>query len=106
MRNIGIPKVRPPSVRCEDVNCPFHGTLSIRGKILEGKVVSIKRAKTVTVLREYLHYVPKYKRYERRRSKISAHLPPCIPVSLGDVVILGECRKLAKTVSFCVIGKK
>ncbi|RLF15465.1 MAG: 30S ribosomal protein S17 [Thermoprotei archaeon] len=101
----GIPGIEPPPTTCEDPNCPFHGTLSVRGILLRGRVVSTKRKGTVTVLREYLHYVPKYKRYERRRSKISAHCPPCIPVSEGDEVIIGECRPLAKTVSFVVLGK-
>jgi small subunit ribosomal protein S17 len=59
----------------------------------------------VTVLREYLHYVSKYRRYERRRSKLSAHCPPCVKVTEGDEVLIGECRPLAKTVSFVVLGR-
>jgi len=101
----GIPGVEPPEESCSDPNCPFHGKLPVRGLILRGKVVSTKRKGTVTVLREYLHYVPKYKRYERRRSKLSAHCPPCVKVSEGDEVIIGECRRLAKTVSFVVLSK-
>lgn len=101
----GLPDVEPPEESCSDPNCPFHGTLPVRGLILRGKVVSTKRKETVTVLREYLHYVPKYKRYERRRSKISAHCPPCVKVAEGDEVIIGECRPLAKTVSFVVLSK-
>jgi small subunit ribosomal protein S17 len=57
------------------------------------------------VLVEYLHYDKKYKRYERRRSKIHAHLPPCIEVSEGDLVRVVETRRLAKTVSHVVLGK-
>jgi small subunit ribosomal protein S17 len=73
--------------------------------MLRGRVVSSKRKGTVTVLREYLHYVSKYRRYERRRSKLSAHCPPCIKVNEGDEVLIGECRPLAKTVSFVVLGR-
>jgi small subunit ribosomal protein S17 len=61
--------------------------------------------RTVTVLIEYLHYDKKYKRYERRRSKIHAHLPPCIEVKEGDFVRIVETRRLAKTVSHVVLGK-
>ncbi|RLI38599.1 30S ribosomal protein S17, partial [Candidatus Bathyarchaeota archaeon] len=33
--------IKPPEgPPCDDKNCPFHGTLRIRGKILEGVVVS------------------------------------------------------------------
>ena len=62
--------------------------------------------RTVTVLHEWLHYDKKYKRYERRRRKLHAHCPPCIEVKPGDKVIIAECRPLAKTVSFVVIGRK
>ncbi len=104
MRNIGI-DIKPPSKTCNDPECPFHGSLSVRGKILEGKVVNNLAKKMVVIEREYLHYVKKYMRYERRRSKIHAHLPPCIEVTKGDKVMIGECRPLAKTVSFVVLGK-
>jgi small subunit ribosomal protein S17 len=101
----GVPGVEPPQATCNDPNCPFHGTLPVRGLMLRGRVVSSKRKGTVTVLREYLHYVSKYRRYERRRSKLSAHCPPCVKVNEGDEVLIGECRPLAKTVSFVVLGR-
>ncbi len=90
-------------VECKDKNCPFHGTLSIRGRILEGVVASAKMDKTVIVRRDYLKYVPKFKRYERRRSRIPAHNPPCINAKEGDRVRIAECRPISKTVSFVVI---
>jgi len=104
-RNVGIPGIRPPERTCEDPCCPYHGTLSVRGKILEGTVVSTKMKSTATILHEYMVYVKKYERYERRRRKIHAHLPPCLDVKIGDKVVIGECRPLAKTVSFVVLGK-
>jgi len=93
----------PKGPPCNDKNCPFHGTLRIRGKLLEGVVVSDKMDKTVIVQRDYLHYVPKYMRYERRRSRIPAHNPPCINARKGDRVLIGECRPISKTVAFCVV---
>jgi len=105
IRNIGIPGIQPPERVCDDPNCPYHGTLPVRGKILEGTIVSMKMKKTATILHEYVVYVKKYERYERRRRKIHAHLPPCLDVKVGDKVIIGECRPLAKTVSFVVLGK-
>jgi len=97
--------VKKPEKTCNDPNCPFHGSLKIRGRILEGVVVSAKMDKTVIVRRDYLHYVPKYKRYERRRSHIPAHNPPCINATENTIVRIAECRPISKTVSFVVIEK-
>ncbi|MDK2891145.1 MAG: small subunit ribosomal protein, partial [Methanoculleus sp.] len=38
-RNIGL-DVPIPEAECEDANCPFHGTLPVRGQVITGKVVS------------------------------------------------------------------
>ena len=95
--------VKKPQKTCEDQNCPFHGTLSTRGHVLDGVVLSTKMDKTAVVRRDYLHYVSKLKRYERRRSHIPAHNPPCINVKEGDLVKIAECRPISKTVSFVVV---
>ncbi|MGB3458953.1 MAG: 30S ribosomal protein S17 [Halobacteriota archaeon] len=105
MRNIGI-EVKNPDKECEDVNCPFHGKLPVRGQILEGMVISDKAHKTVVVLRTYLKKIRKYERFEPRRSKISAHNPACINAKVGDVVKIAECRPLSKTKSFVVVEKR
>lgn len=101
-RNIGL-NVRPPERECNDVDCPFHGTLPVRGQVITGKVVSDKMAKTVVVERAYLHYVGKYNRYEKRSSKIHAHNPPCIQAKTGDTVRIAECRPLSKTTTYVVV---
>jgi len=103
VRNIGIPGLKPPERTCDDPKCPWHGHLKVRGQILRGVVVKAKMQRTVVVRHEYLHYVKKYKRYERRRSHIHAHNPPCINAREGDEVIIGETRPLAKTVAFVVL---
>ena len=96
---------KKPEKECSDRNCPFHGTLSVRGRVLEGVVISTKMDKTVIVRRDYLKYIPKFKRYERRHSHIPAHCPPCLDVKEGDRVRIAECRPISKTVSFVVIEK-
>jgi small subunit ribosomal protein S17 len=103
-RDIGL-GTSPPPQTCTDDLCPYHGKLAVRGKVLEGIVVSDRMQRTVTVQREYLHFQTKYKRYEKRRSKIQAHSPPCINASRGDRVKVAECRPLSKTVAFVVIQK-
>ena len=106
VRNIGIvyPGLKPPEKVCSDKKCPWHGNVSVRGLILVGKVVKAKMQNTVVVEREYTVWIRKYKRYERRRSRIHAHNPPCISAKEGDIVLIGETRPLAKSVSFVVLG--
>ncbi|MCD1293504.1 30S ribosomal protein S17 [Methanocella sp. CWC-04] len=101
-KDIGL-NVTAPQEECADPNCPFHGTLSVRGQLLEGVVVSSKMDKTVVVQREYLKRNIKYDRYEKRRSKIHAHNPPCIDAKEGDKVTIAECRPLSKTKTFVIV---
>jgi len=96
---------KKPKKTCNDRNCPFHGDLPIRGRVFEGVVVSAKMDKTVIVKRDYLHYIPKFLRYERRRSRLPSHIPPCLDAKEGDRVIIAECRPISKTVSFVVVEK-
>merc|ERR1712080_691165 len=86
-----------------DKKCPFTGTVSIRGKILTGTVVSTKMHRTIIIRREYLHYVPKYNRYEKRHKNLAAHVSPVFRVAEGDVVTVGQCRPISKTVRFNVL---
>ncbi|KAI8324567.1 hypothetical protein GQ54DRAFT_296077 [Martensiomyces pterosporus] len=87
-----------------DKKCPFTGNVSIRGRILTGVVVSTKMKRTIIVRRDYLHYIPKYNRYEKRHKNLAAHLSPAfIGVEAGDIVTVGQCRPLSKTVRFNVI---
>ncbi len=104
MRNIGI-DVKPPEKECNDINCPFHGSLPVRGQMIAGKVISVKMERSIIIQRETKEYIKKYERYRTKFKKYHAHLPDCIDVKPGDVVRIGECRKLAKTINFVVIEK-
>ena len=104
MSNIGV-AVEPPKRGCDDPLCPFHGTLSVRGRLLEGIVVSDHMKGAVVIRRDYHHYIPKYLRYARKHSRITAHNPPCIDARIGDNVKIGECRPISKSTSFVVIEK-
>lgn len=60
--------------------------------------------KTIIVRRNYLQYIKKYRRYEKRHSNTPAHCSPCFTVKEGDVVTLAQCRPLSKTVRFTVVA--
>ena len=86
-----------------DRKCPFTGLISIRGRIITGRVKSAKMQRTIILRRDYLHYVKKYQRFEKRHTNIPAHLPPCFRVKAGDTVTIGQCRPLSKTIRFAVL---
>lgn len=95
--------VPEPEETCSDDNCPFHGSISVRGQTIEGTVASTDMEKTVVVEREYDVRVPKYDRYMKRRSRIPAHHPACLDLSSGDIVRIAETRPLSKTKSHVVV---
>lgn len=102
---IGIKEIKAPQAKCSDVKCPFHGTLSVRGRTFTGKVVSAKMSKTVNVEWDRRVYIPKYERYLKKRTRVKAHNPDCIAAKEGDMVRIIECRPLSKTKQFTVVEK-
>ena len=90
----------------DDKKNPFNGTLSVRGKLFEGKVVKTKAKNTVVIQKESPVYFTKFKRYGRSKNSIHAHVPSNLEVKDGDMVIAAKCRPLAKSVSFVVVEVK
>lgn len=70
-------------------------------RTLQGKVVSDKMDKTVTVLVERKVKHPLYGKIIRRSTKIHAH-DENNEFGLGDVVVIAESRPLSKTKSWIV----
>jgi len=106
-RNVGL-GFKTPREAIEgtyiDKKCPFTGGVSIRGRILTGTVLKLKMTRTIVIRRDYLHYIRKYNRFEKRHKNMSVHLSPCFrDVQIDDVVTVGECRPLSKTVRFNVL---
>jgi small subunit ribosomal protein S17 len=74
-------------------------------RVLEGKVVSNKNAKTVTVLVERKVRDPLYGKIMRRSAKYAAH-DETNQWNIGDQVSIEECRPLSRTKKWRVIGGK
>ena len=71
-------------------------------RILEGKVVSDKMDKTVTVLVERRFMHPVYKKYVKRTDKYAAH-DESNAIKEGAVVQIQECRPISKRKTWTVI---
>lgn len=91
------------SKKCNDKNCPVHGSLNIRGRSFIGSVISTKMQKTAIVEWGRRGYLRKYERYEKKRSKVKAHNPECINAKDGDLVEIRETRPLSKTKNFVIV---
>ncbi|MEK6904452.1 MAG: 30S ribosomal protein S17, partial [Nanoarchaeota archaeon] len=65
-RSIGV-KVPFPGRKCDDSHCPFHSTISLRGRILEGNIAKNIFHKTAVVEFNRQLYIPKFERYAIRK---------------------------------------
>lgn len=74
-----------------------------RGRILVGKVVKKDVSSTATVLVEHSHFLKKYERYEKRRSKIRVHNPEGVNAEIGNSVKIQETRPISKTKHFMIV---
>jgi small subunit ribosomal protein S11e len=45
--------------------------------------------RTAVIRRDYMHYVKKYNRYEKRHTNIPVHLSPALTAKEGDIIIAG-----------------
>ncbi|MFA4960544.1 MAG: 30S ribosomal protein S17 [Candidatus Pacearchaeota archaeon] len=92
-------------VECKDRLCPVHGDkkLKIRGRTFEGKVIR-KFPGRVVIEFERIVKIPKYERYEKRKTKIHARLPDCMEKEIGegDLILVGETRPISKTIHFII----
>jgi small subunit ribosomal protein S11e len=86
-----------------DKKCPFTGNVSIRGRILRGKVVSTSMKRSLVMRRDYLHFIQKYQRYQKRHRNFTVHCSPAFSPTAGDEVIVGQCRPLSKTIRYNVL---
>jgi len=101
-KNIGV-KVKVPKESCNDKKCPFHGNVGVRGREFNGIVVETDAHRSCTVEWPRVYYVPKYERYEKRKTRVRVHNPGCIGAKKGDKVRIMESRALSKTKKFVII---
>ena len=66
MRDIGVDVKMPSGEWDGDENCPFFGSLRLRGQVLEGIVAKLGMQGTIIIERNNVRYMKKYERYEKR----------------------------------------
>ena len=93
----------PEKVSEDDHKCPYHGETAVRGRMIEGVVVSDAMMRTVKVEREMLVRDKKFNRYYKKQTKVTAHNPDAVGAKEGDHVLLAETRPLSKTKHFTVL---
>ena len=69
-------------------------------------MISTKMKRTIIIRRDYLHYIKKYNRFEKRHRNVAAHCSPAFRIREGDVVTVGQCRPVSKTVRFNVLKQE
>ena len=77
--------------------------LGTRGRTFVGKIKSAKMKRTAVFELERKEFLPKYERYQKRRTKIKVHNPESIGAKEGDIVRIQETRPLSKTKKFTII---
>ena len=105
-KNIGL-GIKTPRGAIEgtyvDKKCPWTGSVNIRGKLITGVVKTTKMKNTVIIRKDYLHYIKKYNRFEKRHKNTPVHVSPAFRLKQGDEILAGQCRPISKTVRFNVL---
>ena len=70
----------------------MSGNVNIRGKLITGVIKTTKMKNTLIIRKDYLHYIKKYNRFEKRHKNTPVHVSPCFRVKAGDEILAGQCR--------------
>ena len=59
--------------------------------------------RTIVIRRDYLHYIRKYNRFEKRHKNISAHCSPCFRLVLHFIKQTNKQIPIKKKLKYCII---
>jgi small subunit ribosomal protein S17 len=91
-----------PKKECADKKCLFHGKINVKEESYTGKIIKKDVNRSATIEWERQYPIPKYERYEKRRSRLRVHNPTCIDAAVGDMVHVSRTRPLSKTKNFII----
>ena len=102
-KNVGL-GITTPKEACTDKKCPFHsGKYGIKKEEYVGKLIKKDVNKSATIEWGRKHYIHKYERYEKRRTRLRVHNPPCVNAAIGDTVRVMKTRPISKTKNFVIV---
>jgi len=98
--------IKAPHKECTDKKCPFHGEITVKKELFSGKIIKkdINHSATIEWFRP--NYIPKYERYELKRSRLRVHNPACLNAEIGQEVLVAKTRPLSKTKTHVIIQIK
>ncbi len=98
--------VKAPHKECTDKKCPFHGEITVKKELFTGRIIKkdINHSATIEWFRP--NYIPKYERYELKRSRLRVHNPACLNAEVGQEVLVAKTRPLSKTKTHVIIQIK
>ena len=94
---------KAPKKSCTNQNCPFHGQLNVKKELVQGFIVKKDVHHSATLEWKRIKNVPKYERYEIRKSRLRVHNPPCLDAQIGQEVLAAKTRPLSKTKHHVII---
>ncbi len=95
--------IKAPRKSCQDKKCPFHGQINVKKEFFKGTLIKKDTHHSATIEWKRPYYVPKYERYEIRRSRLRVHNPPCLDAQIGQEVLVARTRPLSKTKNHVII---
>ena len=75
---------------------------AIKGKMFEGKVVSVGMKNTIIVELSFSHAHPLYKKQIRKTKRVAVHSEDA-QIKVGQFVEIIETRPLSRTINFKVV---
>lgn len=94
---------KAPKKTCTDTKCPYHGKISVKRELFRGRIIKKDAHHSATIEWNRPYYLPKYERYEMRRSRLRVHNPPCLDAQIGQEVVVARTRPLSKTKNHAVV---
>ena len=95
--------VKAPKKKCTDQKCPFHGQLNVKPEVFRGVIIKKDVNHSATLEWKRIHNVPKYERYQIRRSRLRVHNPACIDAQIGEEVMVAKTRPLSKSKNHVIL---
>ena len=95
--------VKAPAKECTNKKCPFHGEITVKPELFQGRVIRKDINRSATMEWSTSFYVAKYERFETRRSRMRVHNPACVDADIGQEVLAAKTKPLSKTKHHVII---